>query len=221
MLLKELYILIKKEILLEWRQRYALSGIVLYLVCSVFLVYMAFGSANINAETWVTLFWIVMLFTAVNAVAKSFIQESRGLRLYHYTIASPYAIILSRMIYNVFLLAVLVLAGLPVFLIVLGNPVENLPLFIFAAAMGAISFATGFTMISGIASYASNAGTMMVILGFPVIIPVLLLLIKISKAAIELSSSGQTNDFIWTLVAINMITVTTSVLLFPYLWRAN
>ena len=45
-----------------------------------------------------------MLFTAVNAVAKSFMQESAGRQLYYYTLANPRDIMLSKIIYNIFIM---------------------------------------------------------------------------------------------------------------------
>ncbi|MCC5928965.1 MAG: heme exporter protein CcmB [Cyclobacteriaceae bacterium] len=224
--MKEVFFLVRKEILLEWRQRYAISGILLYLTSSVFLVYMALGTAggadlSQAPDTWIAIFWIVMLFTAVNAIARSFIQESRGLRLYHYIIASPVSIILSRVIYNTLLMLLLVFAGIPVFMLVLGNPIQNVPLFALTAFLGALGFSAAFTMISAIASHAGNAGTLMAILGFPVILPLLLLLIKVSQATVLSAVPEQTNGQIFNLLAIIMISLSTSILLFPYLWRAN
>src|SRR4030095_16831865 len=95
---KEIKALVWKDIKLEWRQRYSFSGILLYLAATVFLVYISF--IEIEPATWVTLFWIIPLCTAVNAVAKSFLQESRGRILYYYSIAHPRSVILAKLIYN-------------------------------------------------------------------------------------------------------------------------
>ena len=99
---KEILALIRKEIILEWRQRYAINGILLYLACTVFIVYLSFtaNAGLITPEVWNALFWIIMLFTSVNAVAKSFLLEKEGRYLYYYCIASPQAVILSKIIYK-------------------------------------------------------------------------------------------------------------------------
>jgi len=99
---KEISVLIRKEITLEWRQKYALNGILLYVVSAVFITYLSVGAkmGNLSIPTWNALYWIIMLFSAVNAVAKSFVQEHQGRQLYYYMIASPEAIILSKIIYN-------------------------------------------------------------------------------------------------------------------------
>lgn len=223
MLLKQIITLISKEIVIELRQKYAISGMILYLISSIFVVYMALNikNASLNPIIWNAIFWIIILFTAANSIAKSFIQESNDLLLYYYTISSPVAIILSKMIYNVLLMAVLILLGLPIYSIVLGNPVLDFWVFGISMLLGACGFATSFTMISGIASKASNSSTMMAILGFPVILPMLLLILKISKNAIDGLSISASSDEIITLVAIIVIAITSSVILFPYLWRSS
>ena len=91
--------LFKKDLVFEWRQKYAISGILLYMLCIVFIIFITFN--DINGPVWVVLFWIVILFTAVNAVAKSFLQESPARQLYYYTLASPQAIILAKIFYNI------------------------------------------------------------------------------------------------------------------------
>lgn len=223
MILNEVWTLIKKEILLELRMKYALSGMILYLVSSIFLGYLTFslGKAFINAPTWNVLFWIIMLFVATNSIAKSFIQETRERTLYYYTIANPQSIIISKIIFNCVLMLFLVAVGFAIYIILLGNPVQDSPLFIFSLFLGAIGFSSTFTMISSIASKTSNSGTLMAILGFPIIIPMLLLLIKISKSAIEGLDRFNIYDEVLTLSAIIIIAITTSILLFPYLWRSN
>lgn len=223
MILKEIWTLVKKELLIELRMKYAISGMILYLISSIFLGYITFslGKASLNIPTWNVLFWIIMLFVATNSIAKSFIQESKERILYYYTIANPLSIIISKIIFNCLLMLFLVLFGFVIYIILLGNPVEDIPLFMFTLLLGAIGFSSTFTMISSIASKASNSGTLMAVLGFPIIIPLLLLLIKISKNAIEGLGRVTIYDEVITLSAIIIISITTSILLFPYLWRSN
>jgi len=225
MLFNQTWNLLKKEILLEWRSKYALNGVLLYMVSTVFVCYISFhlspgfsGSAGYPI-VWNILFWIIILFASVNAIAKSFIQENKGRLLYYYTIASPQAIILSKTIYNILLMSLLSVLALVVYLLFFPNDIGD-PLFYFLAVLlGSISFSTVFTMISAIASKAGNNGTLMAILSFPVIIPVILLLIRISKSAMDGVERSLLYGNIGILFAINVIVIATSLLLFPYLWR--
>lgn len=213
---------IKKELTLEWRQRYAINGILLYLVSTIFICYLSFNvrTNQLNPITWNALFWIILLFTAINAVAKSFIQEKDGKYLYYYWLVSPQVLIISRILYNTLLMLVLALTGYMMYSLVLGNPVGDPALFLVNLLLAAISFSSALTMISAIASKANNNQTLMAILGFPVILPMLLMIIKISKNALDGVARSASYDEMLTLFAINLIVGAVSYLLFPYLWRS-
>ncbi len=221
-LFQEIISLLKKEIILEWRRKYAFNGILLYIVSTIFVCYLSFNlqKSQLNPLTWNALFWIILLFTATNAIAKSFMQESEGRQLYYYMLVSPEAIILSKIIYNALLMWLMSLIGYLIYSVVLGNPVQDKLLFFINILLGGLGFATTLSMISAIASKSAQGGTLMAVLGFPVIIPLLLLLIKISKNAMDGLALSVSYKEISTLLAINLIVVSISYLLFPYLWRS-
>lgn len=219
--------LIGKELLSEWRQRYALNGMILYLASTIFVCYMSFGlkAGAIDPITWNALFWIIILFTAVNSVAKSFIQESRGRALYYYSIASPIEIIVSKIIYNALLLLTLALAGFVIYSFVMARGDNegakfDVLYFLISIVLGSLGLASSLTMISGIAAKAENSTSLMAILSFPVILPIMLMVIKLSKNAIDGLERSVSTDEILILVAINAIVFAVSYLLFPYLWRS-
>ncbi|NHE58358.1 heme exporter protein CcmB [Cyclobacterium plantarum] len=219
---KEIVILVKKEALLEWRQKYAINGILLYVISAVFTAYLSMGagSGSLQVPVWNALYWIIILFSSVNAVAKSFVQEHQARQLYYYMIASPEAIILSKTIYNTLLTLVLALLGYVVFGLVFGNPVADKPLFMLNLLLGAMGFSASLTMVSAIASKAGNNGTLMAILSFPVLIPILLMAIQVSKNAIDGLDREINLEKILTLLAINALVTASAYILFPYLWRS-
>lgn len=217
-MLNEIKHLIAKELLLEWRMKYALSGILLYVVSTVFICYLSFKNI-VDVPTWNALFWIIMLFASVNAVAKSFLMESKGRLLYFYTLASPQAIILSKTIYNVLLLILLSLICFGFYALFIGNVVQNIPLFAITLILGSIGFAAVLTMVSAIASKTNNNFTLMAILGFPILMPLLLTLIKVSKNAIDGLAMSISWKYILVLALLDLIIIVLSYLLFPYLWR--
>ncbi|MBB5439432.1 heme exporter protein B [Pedobacter sp. AK017] len=217
-LLSQVKHLIKKELLLEWRSKYALNGVLLYVVSTVFVCFLSFVSID-SKLTWNALFWIIMLFASINAVSKSFLQESRGRQLYIYTIASPIALIISKTVYNVLLMSVLTLIALGFYILVFNYTPEDPGLYLLATLLGSLSFSTIFTMISAIASKAGNGGMLMAILSFPVIIPVLIVLVRLTKNAIDGLDRSVSWDEVGILLLINALVTAVSLLLFPYLWR--
>ena len=184
MLSKQIKYLIIKELKLELRNKYALGGILLYVVSTVFVSYLSFKKI-VTPSTWNALFWIILLFASINAIAKSFITETKGRLLYMYTLASPQAVILSKIIYNSLLLIVLSGLCLLAYSLFIGNIIQDLPLFLVTLLLGSLGFSSLLTMVSGIASKAGNNFTLMAILSFPIMIPLLMVLMKLSKNAIE------------------------------------
>ena len=214
---KQIKYLIAKELRLEMRNKYALGGILLYVVSTVFVSYLSFKKI-VTPATWNALFWIIFLFASVNAIAKSFISETKGRLLYLYTLTSPQAVILSKIIYNSLLLTVLAALCLAVYSLFIGNIVQDMPLFILTLLLGSFGFSSLLTMVSAIASKASNNFTLMAILSFPILIPLLIVLIKLSKNAIDGLEHWDMN-FLMVLVFLNVIIIALSYLLFRYLWR--
>ena len=90
--------LVQKEIQLELRQKTALGTIFIYVLGTSFLIYLVF-QGNITLPMWVSLFWIIALFTTVNAVSKSFIKDANEQFYYLRSIASPLEIIFSKIIF--------------------------------------------------------------------------------------------------------------------------
>lgn len=219
---RQISALMRKEFLLEWRQRYALNGMLLYIVGAVFVCYLSFNArrGQLTPIVWNTLFWLILLFTAINAIAKSFVQERAGRQLYYYTLASPELIILSKIGYNVALMTVLALLGFVTYAFVLGNPVADAGLYVLTLLLGAVGFAASLTLVSGIASKAENPATLMAVLSFPIILPLLLLLLKVSKNAMDGLDRSVSWGHVGTILAIDAIVLTVSWLLFPFLWRS-
>lgn len=217
MLSKQIKFLIIKELKLELRNKYALGGILLYVVSTIFISYLSFKKI-VTPATWNALFWIILLFASINAIAKSFITETKGRLLYTYTLASPQAVILSKIIYNSLLLIVLSSLCLIAYSLFIGNIIQDLPLFLITLFMGSLGFSSLLTMVSAIASKAGNNFTLMAILSFPIIIPLLMVLIKLSKNAIDGLERWDLN-YLTILMLLNLIIIALSYLLFRYLWR--
>ena len=209
--------LMRKEFLLEFRQRYALSGIVLYVFSMVFVVFVA--SIKVQPQVWNILFWLIVLFASVNAVAKSFTQESGARQLYYFQIADPVALLFAKILYNTILLSVLSGLAFVAYSVVAGNPVRDPALFALVLLLGSLGFSITFTFLSSIAAKANNSATLMAILSFPVVLPILMTLMRLSAIALRLmQDTSYTRDII-NLLAIDGILVTVAFVLFPFVWK--
>jgi len=221
MALTEIFVLIRKEMQLEWRNKYAIHGLVLYLAATIFICYLSFKAKqqSIHPIMWNTLFWIILLFSAVNAVGKSFTHESANRNIFYYTFVKPESVIFSKIIYNTLVMLGVSFIGIFFYSWVMGNPVGNLPLYLISLLLGSIGFSATLTMVAGIAAQGENSATLMSVLSFPIIIPLLLILLKLSKSAMDGISMQENWDEMATLASLDVIVIVLSGILFPYIWR--
>lgn len=206
---------------MEWRQPHALGSVFLYVVASIFVAYMGFKQI-VDVSTWNALFWIIVLFAAFNAASRSFSVETSGRRLYLYTLARPESVIIGKMLYNAFLLLVMVFASFFVFSMMMGTGAlseANYTAVAVALVLGAVGLAFILTLIAALASQTDNNIGLMAILGLPVVLPFLLILIRFSKNAIDGIAWTVNATYAWELLAIGVLSIGLSYILFPYLWR--
>jgi len=211
-------ILIKKDLLLELRQKHTFFGILLYAASTIFVLYLAMGQPD--GAVYNAIFWMIQLFVCVNAVAKSFLQESKGRMLYFYSLTSPVSFIIAKLIYSTIFMLLMVAISLVLFRILIGNPVNDYLKFAAIACFGGVSISLVFTLMAAIAAKAQQNAAVMAILGFPLIIPQLLLLIRLSKSAFgEQFREGALLQMTLLLIGLDALVVVLAIVLFPFLWK--
>jgi heme exporter protein B len=208
--------LFKKDLLLEVRQQYSFYGILLYIGSTVFVLFMAIDEPE--SKVWNGLFWVIQLFICINAVAKSFLQENKGRMLYFYSIASPGDFVLAKLLFNSLLMLIMSLLSILLFSLFLGNPIQKVGPFIGLVLLGGWSLSLVFTFLAAIAAKAQQNAAIMAVLGFPLIIPQLLLLMKLSNAAFNPVLTIPINTVL-LLVALDVMIIVLAVILFPFLWK--
>ena len=215
---KAVFILLKKDLLLELRQQHTFFGILLYIASTIFVLYLSMDQPE--AGVWNSLFWVIQLFVCVNTVAKSFLQESKNRMLYFYSIASPVDFIISKLLYNVILMTVMSALSLLLFFIFLNSPVSNMLRFTGIVILGGASISILFTLMSAIAAKAQQNSALIAILGFPIILPQLLLLMRLSKSAFsEVFKTGAVLQLSGLIIGLDALVIVMAIILFPYLWK--
>ena len=203
--------------MLEVRQQYTFYGVLLYVASTIFVLYLSMGQPE--GDVWKGLFWMIQLFISVNAVAKSFLQEGRGRLLYFYSIAGARDFILAKLFFNALLMLLMSGVSLGLFLLMLGSPLVNPLSFVLISCLGGISLSLVFTFLAAIAARAQQSAALMAILGFPLVIPQLLLLSKVSNIAFAEVLQAGLGGMILLLVALDIMIIVLSIILFPFLWK--
>ena len=140
--------------------------------------------------------------------------------LYYYSLAPPVQFILAKLIFNIFLLLIMTLISILFFFVFLGFPVVNPAIFMVISVLGGISLSLVFTLMSAIAAKAQHNASLIAILGFPVILPLLLLLMRLSKLAFaEVFKEGAVWQLTGIIIGLDALVVTLAIILFPFLWK--
>lgn len=217
MFVQQLFTLIKKDFLLEWRQKHTLFGVMLYVGCTVFVLYMMAGQPE--SRIWNALFWIAQLFVTVNTVAKSFLQEGEARARYYFTIVAPVQYMLAKMVYSLAMMMVMMFISLGLFSIMLGNPLIRPAMYVGVCCLGASSLSLLFTFLSAIAAQARQNAALMAILGFPIAIPLLMILSNLALSAVSPVLQEGWWGLAFTMLGMDVLIITLSLILFPFLWK--
>lgn len=209
--------LIKKEVMLEWRHRSTLAGILVYVVGASFIVYYAF-KGNISYQVWASVFWIIILFSAINALGRSFQNEAN--EQYHYlrSLVPASELIVAKLVYNallIFILEMIIFLEMSIFFRI---RMDDVPVFMLTLFLGGMGLSNLFTLFSTITAKTGNV-VLLSVLGFPVILPLLLLILRLTG----LSDVEMLADDRWinvgAVAVLDLITFALALVLFPYLWK--
>lgn len=203
------------------KNKTAVSGILLYAVATIYVSYLSFRQVT-DLPTWNALYWIILLFASFNVAGRSFDKESSGREIYLYSLAGPAAVIFAKMAFNALLMLVLGLFSLLVYCVLVGTkPLSHIdwPMFLTGVVVGCAGLASILSLIAGIAFKTENNVGLTAVLGFPVILPFLLTLIRFSKNALDGISWSVNGSYLLVLVLLNIVVWVLGYILFPYLWR--
>ncbi|MEM6644172.1 MAG: heme exporter protein CcmB, partial [Bacteroidota bacterium] len=171
------------------------------------------------AEVWNALFWIILLFASMNATAKSFVQEEHR-QHYYYFLCKPTDIISAKLLYSFISVLVIAVVALLIYIILFGTPVLDFDLYLINLVLGCTGLSAAFTMVSSIVFKTSNKSLLMAVLGFPIIIPVLLLSVSNANGLMEGFVWIQIRGNVLSLLSVDVIIIALTYILFPYTWRS-
>ena len=219
-MLKNIFTILYKDYRIELSQSHLFFSVVLYLLSSIYIIYLAFQPLGVsNIETWVSVFWVIILFGAITVVSKSFFQESYKRNYYYYYLFTPDELIFSKLIYNFIFLFFVSIFSFIFFSFFIGNIIQSPIFFVTLLLLGSLSISNCLTLVSAIGYQVKNNSIIISVLSFPVIIPILLILIKISKLSSSEFSFNLIQDDIYLLILLNIIMISITKVLFNFLWR--
>jgi heme exporter protein B len=179
------------------------------------------GNEKITEYLTGGLLWVVIFFSAMSGLSRAFVsEEERGTTMTLHLIASPSTIFSGKLIFNLLLVFLMNFVITFLFFILFESfIIKNFLLFVFAFVLGNIGIAISSTIIAAIISKASSKGTLYPVLSFPILLPLILTLLELTKFAMDGNSIGDSMTEILVLVCYDVIMLTASYLLFDIIWK--
>ena len=216
--LQQIVHLLFHQLRLESKSPHLIAANVLYVVTIIFIIYRIFN--QLSPPTWVAVFWIVFMFTSINATIHSYSSEQGKSILFYYSTMHPLALYISKTLFN--FLVIVFSSGL-VYLFMtlfLESPVVEHLMLLKTLVLSSLAVSIIFSFTSAIAVHTQIKHTMMTLLSLPLIIPVIMIAVKLSLVSVEfLIDDGSSGDYA-ILIGINLIMLGIGSYLFPYLWRS-
>lgn len=215
------YSLFRKDWESEIRTRYAINALAMFILVTISVILFSIGSEKISDYLTGGLLWVVIFFSAMSGLSRAFVsEEERGTTMTLQLIAAPSTIFSGKLIFN--LLLVFLMNIVITFLFSILFPafvVKDFALFVIAFIFGNVGIAVSSTIIAAIISKASSKGTLYPVLSFPILLPLILTLLELTKFAMDGRSVGGSLVEIAVLICYDVIMLTASYLLFDFIWK--
>jgi len=176
-------------------------------------------SGLMSPQTWTALFWIIIVFAVTNTVVHSFSHENDSRFFYYFTLSAPENIIMGKILYNNVLMVFLALLIYGIYALFLGSFISQHLLFVAVLILGAVGLSSLLTMTTAIARKAGGNFSLSAVLGFPLTLPLLLVLVKITNLSMVNHFSIEILKLLVTLFFLDIIIMVLAYILFPYIWR--
>lgn len=218
-LVSKAFAVFAKDMRLELRTKYALNTILMFGVTTLAVVSFSLGQSGLPTKLLAALFWIVVFFSTMAALAQVFVREEEaGTALALRLTAEPNAVYLGKLMFNLALLSTLAAVITPLFFIFTDAPTGNIGLFVLVLMLGILALCAASTLVAAIISKAAVKGALFAVLSFPILLLPLMLLVGATDSVLLGSGFSEISAHIQGLIAYTGIMVTASLLLFKFVW---
>jgi heme exporter protein B len=213
--------ILKKDILSELRTRYAVNALVMFVVTTLVIILFALGGENVSGEILAGLLWIIIFFTAMSGLARTFVsEEERGTTLTLQLLARPSSVYFGKLAFNLLLILSLSVLVMALYLIFISTfVIRSYDIFLVTLFLGGIGLASSSTIIAAIISKANTKGTLYPVLSFPILLPLLLAVIDATKLSMEGAAFSEAGGDFQLLFSYAVVVITASYLLFDFIWK--
>jgi len=212
--------ILKKEIAIELRTRYALNTLLAFTGASLLLILFTLRADQMDPTPKSGLVWIIILFAAMTGMMRSFVQEADKktwdlLKLH----AKPSQIFIGKLAYNFIFLLILHLFTIFFYIVMMNMIIVNVPFLLAAILFGAAGLASVTTLTSAMIAQADRRGAVFSVLCIPLIVPLLLILTSVTRTALIEGVTADSYNDLTALIGYCGVMISAGAILFDFIWE--
>lgn len=211
----------KKDWESELRTRYAINALAMFILVTISVILFSIGQEKVSVHLTGGLFWVVIFFSAMSGLSRAFVsEEERGTTLTLQLIAAPSTIYFGKLFFNLVLVFIMNIAIFILYYLLFESfVILNFLLFFVSLFFGSIGIAISSTIIAAIISKANTKGTLYPVLSFPILLPLILTLMELTKFAMDGDTIVQSYAELMVLISYDVIMITAGYMLFDFIWK--
>lgn len=165
-----------KDIRSEARTRYGITALGLFVLTTVALIAFSTSDEYLRNPIASAMLWVLMVFTAITGLGRGFItEEERGTALFLRLNVSPAAVYFGKLTFNSLLgLSANLIAAVFFLLFLRVEPAWSAVLLILTVTIGSVGLSCVLTIISAIVAKAGTRNTLLPVLSFPMLVPIIM-----------------------------------------------
>ncbi len=218
--LNRIYAVFLKDIKSEFRTRYAISAVLLFILTTITMILFSTAREEISMGVNAGLLWIIMFFGAMTGLSKSFVsEEERGTYLLLKLTTNPASVYYGKLLFNMVLNLTINTFAVVLFLLFSGSiEIKSYGVFVITILLGSFGIASASTIISAIIAKANTKGAIFPVLSFPLLLPLIIIGIEATKMSFDGATLGEARNNFQLMIAYSGIVIAVSYILFDQVW---
>ncbi len=221
MMLRALWAVFLKDVRSEVKTRYALNAVMMFVLTAVAVIAFSSAGEKISNGIAASMLWIVLFFSAMTGLQKSFVsEEERGTSLLLSLHAPSTAIYFGKLLFNMALTLLLYgLATIAFFVFVNDVEIRSPLLFWTSFVLGSLATASATTIIAAIIAKANTKAALFPVLSFPAILPLILSGVETTYQALSGVAFAEARNNFQIVGAYTVVVIAVSFMLFDFVWK--